>query len=114
MNVGEFFEKLAPIISLHYLNRTTYNHKMRIKIYDGGGMSGGYFTVTGDVSLRGGNISPFELTSPFANAYLGKQICAEVRTVSVRDLEVKNWELEESEEDEDRLLLTVEIDNRIK
>ena len=115
MTVGEFFEKLAPIIQLHHFNKSTSYHDMHIKIYDGGGFNGGYFTVTGDVRLRGGNISPVNLTSPFANAYLGKQACAEVKTVSVKDLEVKSWKLEESEKDTDKLLLlTIEIDNKIK
>ena len=112
MTVREFFEKIEPLMELHTLFNSLCIKKLNIKIWDGGGAYGNRFCANGviDTSSR---LSIFDFTRPFENTYFGKEVNKELKTISVFNMKIKEWEIKELE-DEDDFVLIIEVDTNIR
>ena len=112
MTVKEFFEKIEPLMELHTLCNSLSNGNLFIKIWDGGGAYGNRFCANGVVDTIS-RLSIFDFTRPFENTYFGKEVNKELKTISVFDMKIKEWEIKEVE-DEDDFTLIIEVDTNIK
>lgn len=112
MTVNEFFEKIEPLMQLHTSFNSLCIKNLIIKIWDGGGAYGNRFCANGsiDTSRR---LSIFDFTRPFENIYFGKEVNKELKTISVFDMKIKEWEIKEFE-DEDTFILIIEVDTNIR
>lgn len=108
MTVREFFEKIEPLMQLHTFNKPNGNRNLNITIWDGGGAYGNRFCVNGIIDTS--RLSIFDFTRPFENAYFGEKVNKELKTISVFDMKVKEWEIKELK---DSFILLIEVDTDI-
>ena len=112
MKVKEFFEKIEPLMELHTFNKFNRNESLTIKIWDGGGFGGNRFCANGTVDSSSA-LSISDFTRPFENVYFGEKVNKELKTISVFDMKIREWEIEELE-DEDNFVLIIEVDTNIR
>jgi hypothetical protein len=110
ITVREFFKALEPILPLYRGNDSMNPKKMLIEIV---GSSSSKFNTHGEYKMDG-RFSLYLLEREFENAFLGKKVDDEIKTVMALDLKIKNWIITESQKDEYRFLLRIEIDDRIE
>lgn len=110
MTVREFFEKIEPLMQLHTFNKSNGSRSLNITIWDGGGAKGNRFCANGiiDTSSR---LSIFDFTRPFENAYFGEKVNKELKTISIFDMKIKEWEIKETK---DNFILIIEVDTDIR
>lgn len=111
MTIREFFEKIEPLMELHTFNKPNGSKSLNITIWDGGGAKGNRFCVNGIINTS--RLSIFDFTRPFENAYFGEKVDKELKTISVFDMKIKEWEIKEIE-DEDDFVLIIEVDTNIR
>ena len=112
MTVREFFEKIEPLMELHTFNKFNKNKNLIIKIWDGGGAYGNRFCANGTID-KSSRLSIFDFTRPFENVYFGEKVNKELKTISVFDMKIKEWEIKELK-DEDNFILYIEVDTNIR
>ena len=110
MTVNEFFEKLEPLMQLHTFNKPNGDKSLMITIWDGGGAYGNRFCANGSVDT-GSRLSIFDFTRPFENIYFGEKVNKELKTISIFDMKIKEWEIKELK---DNFILIIEVDTDIK
>lgn len=110
MTIKEFFEKLEPLMQLHTFNKPNGDKSLMITIWDGGGAYGNRFCANGSVDTSS-RLSIFDFTRPFENAYFGEKVNKELKTISVFDMKIKEWEIKELK---DSFILIIEVDTDIK
>ncbi len=107
MIVKEFFEKIEPFMELHTFNKP--NNNLMITIWDGGGAKGKRFCANGTINTSS-RLSIFDFTRPFENVYFGEKVNKELKTISVFDMKIKEWEIKELK---DSFILIIEVDTDI-
>lgn len=110
MTVNEFFEKLEPLMQLHTFNKPNGSRSLTIKIWDGGGAYGNRFCANGSINTSS-RLSIFDFTRPFENIYFGEKVNKELKTISIFDMKIKEWEIKELK---DNFILIIEVDTDIK